>query len=156
MNETALSGDLNATATCPQCGARRVGSVEWCTQCYHRFEPVAMAPTVPHQPAGTASEPADPQATTQQEGEADDLLGERTALDDKLRNPERDLAESEARAQEMLAELAASAGRPVQGRWSALSEFAGTHGGKVALMIGGSMVLLAVGFGLMSLIGLAL
>lgn len=106
---------------CPSCAARRTGGAPWCGQCHHPFE----------QPATVTAQVVTPAPTTDWD-ERHRQAGQ--ALDE---------AQRQARADEVMARLASASVTTRQG--SRLIAFAATAVGKVALIGGGTAVLLGLG-----------
>lgn len=126
----------SAGVRCPGCGARNNGDAAWCSLCFTALsepEPEAVEPAVePAAPAVVAT-PDDGPARARHAAEP----------------AEEQVDEAEVTA--MLAELSA-AERP-RSRWSALSGLVASPGTRVAVMLAGTVVVAAAGFGLLTAVG---
>jgi len=140
--------DRAVDGRCPSCGALRPPVVAWCTQCYARFdtpEPGAGGPAAaaPDDPGLTALAGAGPVPAAPE-------LGPAHPVRDDARAP-ADPQEVQARAQELLARLSAEGGGGDRVRsWSGQVQ---GRGPKVGLFVLGTVVLTALLFGAMAVLG---
>ncbi len=132
---------------CPTCNAHVTAEAQWCTLCYAdlrpRVEPVAEPATAPAASAGLAGQLDHPFTID------DNPLTFGTpsrAADGDLEAAQLDAA---AQADLMLAQLAATSDEPLKG----LGRNFESNAAKVALIAGGSIVVLIVLFALMFLVG---
>lgn len=131
---------------CPSCGALRPPVVAWCTQCYARFDTAEAA-------AGDG-DGTGPEVQVVGQGAVTDLpvgpeLGPAHPAHDGTRPP-ADSQQVEARAQELLARLSAEGGGPGVRSWAGRVR---GRGPKVALVLVGTVVLTALLFGTMAVLG---
>lgn len=115
---------------CAACGALRSPTIDWCPQCYARYEVLSTAqePATGDEPAAVADDGA------QRQGAGNGLA-----------------PDVEARVQDLLAQL--QAGEPRGGRLHSVSSQLSGTGTKYLVIVVGMLALGAVGFGLMSLLG---
>ena len=118
---------------CAACGALRPPAVSWCTQCFAPFEEAAATPSLVHQPVPTA-------ATT-------GLAAAPHPAAEGLP------PEVEAQVQVLMAQLAADG--PGKDQLSSLTTRipAKGAGGRSLLIIGGTLLLTATGFVVMTVLG---
>lgn len=135
------SAPPSAGVRCPGCGARNNGDAAWCSLCFTALsepEPAGAEPAGA-EPAG--AEPAPAVVATPDGAPARARHAAEPA--------EEQLDEAEVTA--MLAQLTA-AERP-RSRWSALSGLVASPGARVAVMLAGTVVVAAAGFGLLTAVG---
>jgi hypothetical protein len=156
MSETTR-GRVDGPTTCPACGARRGPTAQWCSQCYLRFEAAAAPaaataiPTQPGRPDGARSA-SPPVPDTDSDVTGQPVL---SRLDEVIAAPKLSPEEAELRAEALVAEFsrARPSGHPFV---ATLVEFSSHAGGKAVLTAMATVLLFAVGLGLMTLLGLAL
>lgn len=136
MNDLAPAPSRRRGVRCPACGARVTASATWCSLC---FTDLVSAPAA-------SAEVVAPATTSADAGkEADDAAPVPSA---GLAAPATTTADADRLAEQMLAELAAT-GAPTRRPPSFLS---GTGGRSVAMLVG-TVVMAALGFGLLALGG---
>ncbi len=150
------------TERCPQCGAAVIGRATWCTLCYAELRPGRVAvPAAVVEPAGpvaaSASAPLAPRRGRHAApAEVDPAPAEVDPAQEAGRHAGRDLTApsglTDAQVDRMMAELAAQEAAdplPLAGLLRRLAN----PGARVAVMVGGSLVLTLVIFGLLALVG---
>jgi hypothetical protein len=135
------SAPASTGVRCGACGARNSGGAAWCSLCFS-----ALAVPAAPEPGPVAEPAAEPEA---------DVAG--VLVPDGAPSVPRHAAEpaeeqlDEAEVTAMLAQLSA-AERPAP-RWSAVSGLVGSPGARVAVMLAGTVVVAAAGFGLLAALG---
>jgi hypothetical protein len=148
----------DADLRCPQCAAHVRAGSDWCTLCYADLRP-APAPA-PEPPAAlepvTAAAP-EPELEAEPVPVAADAPAEEDAAPVAPRRGKHakhaarpSTAETEALAAQLLAQLAVEESGSPLGRYSSLMD---TTGKKVALMVGGAVVVTLLVFAFMALVG---
>lgn len=138
---------------CPECGALRPPAVTWCTQCYARFDvPQALVQEQSSDATGApAAEDAPAAGDAEDAGIGEPGLGPSAPLRPGASATPVAPEEVEARAQELLARLADEGAGDARVRsWSGRVQ--GT-GPKAVAMLVGTLVLTAVLFGAMAVLG---
>lgn len=135
------SAPPSAGVRCGACGARNSGGAAWCSLCFS-----ALAEPADPQPEPVAAPPADVAEPEAPDGAPSAPPHAAEPAEEPLDEP---LDEAEVTA--MLAQLSA-AERPAP-RWSALSGLVGSPGARVAVMLAGTVVVAAAGFGLLAALG---
>ncbi len=155
-------GRVDGPTTCPACGARRGPTAQWCSQCYLRFE----VPTAPTSPTSIPAQAGDPHvdAAARADGPTGAVTADPAAtgepvlshLDEVIAAPRLSPEEAELRAAALVAEFSHAQPRSGNRLVAALVEFSRHSGGKAVLTVVATVLLIAVGMGLMTLLGMAL
>jgi hypothetical protein len=143
---------------CPQCSAHISPDAGWCTLCYADLRPPVAPPPLEAgpepDPAAELAADADPGVDIDQDGRGKHARSA-TAYDDAVPRQasapldEASAAEFEARANEMLAMLAAESGRPL-GQWADRLD---TTASRVVAGLIGLVVLATAGLLVMTVLG---
>jgi hypothetical protein len=146
----------DADLRCPQCAAHVRAGSDWCTLCYADLRP-APAPESPAALEPVTAAAPEPELEAEPVPVAADAPAEEDAAPVAPRRGKHakhaarpSTAETEALAAQLLAQLAVEESGSPLGRYSSLMD---TTGKKVALMVGGAVVVTLLVFAFMALVG---
>jgi hypothetical protein len=146
----------DADLRCPQCAAHVRAGSDWCTLCYADLRP-APAPEPPAALEPVTAAAPEPELEAEPVPVATDAPAEEDAAPVAPRRGKHakhaarpSTAETEALAAQLLAQLAVEESGSPLGRYSSLMD---TTGKKVALMVGGAVVVTLLVFAFMALVG---
>lgn len=149
MSTTTPDADLR----CPQCSAHVRAGSDWCTLCYADLRPAPAPQPVAAAPVAAA----EPEPVPERVPAGVDAPGVEDAAPVAPRRGKHakhaarpSTAETEALAAQLLAQLAVEESGTPLGRYSSLMD---TTGKKVALMVGGAVVVTLLVFAFMALVG---
>jgi hypothetical protein len=137
---------------CHACGAVRPPTAQWCLQCYTAFDPPqpALGPQQPRRATGPGDDGGAADAGADVATAPDDVVPPDDAAPLEGEAPPPDREELELRAEQMLQRLSQEESASPVGRWSDLSS---GRGRKIAVSVGGALVLMLVLVAVMAGVG---